>query len=543
MSTPAADEEPHQQVSIFLLRDRYLSAFQTSFPASTGTQIVLSSELEGYFVPVPDDPAPPSWLSHVLTLLPPGTVIDLSGQHPGGILTLKYKNRNFVLTFGHAWAKLKNIWLEPNFGMRVALNCISRDQLTEVKAEQVFAAWHLSNERSPMPTSVGKFSIEGNRDLVHMIEGRPDATTELLLGSKIRGGVSLKASINFKKLSLTLDLIILLEQKTDYKTKWPEIDNLHLVNDNLTLATLNTNLDTHLKNTTQVLTTILVAPTQKNTSIPYATSYAIGRLTKIGKSGRVSSPYLMIGNWVGYLNGLGKTADLINAHSTPVHFLDEKDQEIAKSSLFDCIGFETTITSATGTPTHYVLSAGWWYEASHNFITTVNAELATLATPSTHPLRPWNGTDVEGVYNASCISPGNGLYLYDAKNVHFGGGQSKFEFCDLFHEPTMTLFFIKHVGASNHLSHLVEQVRRTVELVFGIDSTFRTKLAAKSNIVHPSVSTTWLTANRPRPGDINLCLVSMGRNYSDFPFFAKCGLARLLKDLRKGSHSVSFLSV
>jgi uncharacterized protein (TIGR04141 family) len=56
------------------------------------------------------------------------------------------------------------------------------------------------------------------------------------------------------------------------------------------------------------------------------------------------------------------------------------------------------------------------------------------------------------------------------------------------------------------------------------------------------VPTNWIE-NKPKNGDWNLCLVSLGKNQNDLPFFAKCGLARLRRELRRQGHEVSFLKV
>ena len=66
----------------------------------------------------------------------------------------------------HAWQKLENRWLQIDFGLRVALNTIPRDKLIGVRAEQVFAKWHIASERAPRASFVDEFGVEFDRDLV-----------------------------------------------------------------------------------------------------------------------------------------------------------------------------------------------------------------------------------------------------------------------------------------------------------------------------------------------------------------------------------------
>jgi uncharacterized protein (TIGR04141 family) len=59
----------------------------------------------------------------------------------------------------------------------------------------------------------------------------------------------------------------------------------------------------------------------------------------------------------------------------------------------------------------------------------------------------------------------------------YGGNQSKFEFCDLLYMQSKTMYFPKIASKSSGMSHLVEQVRRTTELLFSADGTYRQALA------------------------------------------------------------------
>lgn len=118
--------------------------------------------------------------------------------------------------------------------------------------------------------------------------------------------------------------------------------------------------------------------------------------------------------WQSYLNQQKLPLTVYSAKSTSVHFLDEKQERVFVSNIYDCIGFETSVDE-DGSTGDYVLSSGRWYRASSSFIASVNQELMRLAVPDRHPLKPWNSTDDEGVYNSSCTLGSASLYLFDAK--------------------------------------------------------------------------------------------------------------------------------
>lgn len=77
-------------------------------------------------------------------------------------------------------------------------------------------------------------------------------------------------------------------------------------------------------------------------------------------------------------------------------------------------------------------------------------------------------------------------------------------------------------------------------MLFSVDDAYRRKLAPILRAKH--ASTEWL-ADRPRQGDWNICLVSMGREKMELPFFARCGLAKLWRELRRQGHLVSYQAV
>jgi uncharacterized protein (TIGR04141 family) len=187
-----------------------------------------------------------------------------------------------------------------------------------------------------------------------------------------------------------------------------------------------------------------------------------------------------------------------------------------------------------------VLSSGTWYEVVPDFVGRVNKYIAKIAGPPTQPL-PWNQVETEPEYNQRCGgSPG--FLHFDSADVLFGGGQSKFEFCDFLHVNSKTLYFAKIASKSSGMSHLVEQTRRTAELLFNTDGAYRAELIKAFRKYHPTADTSWLKS-RPDNGDRNLCMVSLGRPSAKLPFFAKCSLWRVHKDLTERGHKVFFTAV
>lgn len=521
--------ETTTSLSIFLLKQGKEKDFDRDVGDDRTARLPLASPLEGFFSPLRAEAKDPTWAPAVSGLLQPPGVIDLDTQSPGGLLFVRVKGRAFVLTFGHAWMKLRNEWLEHDFGRRVALNLMKEDSLLELRTEQVFAKWHLASERAPRGSSVDSFGVEFDRDMVSVVEG---LSTEDMFGRAIRGGTNLRVAIDIDDLAAILDRSLIEFASNAYQKRWPDIDNLVAVRDPVIVDTLEKALDAELSAGQGPKKVVLFTPQQRKGDSLVVSSYVIGRLSKTPPL----TPYLTFGAWEGYAKKRKLSASVATAKMMTVHMMDEGAQELGECNVFECFGYEGSLN---GRP--YVLSSGIWFEVVPTFLKRINDTVKGIPAPA-KLLTAWNQVDDEGTYNESCAKKDKSLLHFDKKDVWYGGGQSRFEFCDLMHLGTKRLYFVKVPSKSSGMSHLVEQTRRTVELFFGPDPGFRTALEKKIKKLNAKADTTW-TKTRPRPGEWKLCFVSMGRSAAQLPFFARCSLANAYRDLRNLGHDVEYQQV
>jgi uncharacterized protein (TIGR04141 family) len=518
--------ERRTSLSIYLLKPPERASWDQLFAEGE----LLTGGLEGKFVALPSQPRAPNWFIALRQYLANPDNVGLTGQAPAGLLLVERGDHSFAVTFGHAWQQLETQWLVPDFGRRVALNAVPPAKVLELSTEQVFAKWHLARERSPRAAPFHEFGIDLDRDLVGAIEGVP---SEAIFGGVVRGSTSLRMTIPMHSLGAALDRAAILYASDRYKKTWPEIDNLAPVGDALEVAKLDDLLDQDLRSGKAKASAILFTPIVRNgEGNNAASSYVFGRRT----AGQPIAPYLLYGSWTNYLSRSGKTPNLIHAKGTPVHMFDESGDVFETTSVYDCLGYEVSNGG-----TQCILSSGTWFEATHDFLRSTNQTLGRLATPIIR-LPSWDGVTNEEDYNRACCANGSGLMHFDRKIINFGGGQSKFEFCDFMHPKRNVLFFAKILSRSSDCSHLVEQVRRTTQLLFSPDDAFRKRLRKAIRKHYPSSSTAWLKS-RPTVGSWSLCLVSLGPKLSDLPLFAKCGIARLVKELDNAGHPASFLAV
>ena len=529
MARPVTPLDVPIGLTIFLLKTDQVNEFEKVFGPQHPQATVLNGAhgLNGHFIPLPSSPTTPKWARAITDLLGPPGVASLHAQSPGGLLVVREEPRTFVVTFGYAWQKLEADWKEADFGRRVALNTIDPDSLVEIRSEQVFAKWHFASDRAPRATTVDEFGVEFDRDLVATIEGVPRHKS---LGKTVRGGTSLRLNLPLAGLAEVLKRSDGWFRSNQYRTRWPDIDNLTPVRERALTAQLEARLDEDLRSGVAQKKLVLFTPFYRDDAIT-VDSYVVGRKTDTAPT----RPYLTVGAWTDYLDRHGLSPSVLEARHTPIHLVEEASEAPKKCSIFECFGYEVSLNKR-----QYVLSSGIWYQVELDFLNRVKSTVEAIEPPPVK-LPAWDPVESEPAYNKRCAA-GVGLLGFDAKNVWFGGGQSKFEFCDLLHPQSQTMYFVKMVSKSSGMSHLVEQVRRTSELVFSADVAFRAKLKAKFAALHKEADASWLDS-RPRHSDWALCLISLGQRVTDLPFFAKCSLVKLHKDMVARGHRVYFGNV
>jgi uncharacterized protein (TIGR04141 family) len=515
-------------LSIYLLKQDRVSAFEKDLHVSPQTVLPLVPPLDGYVLPLPVNQTIPQWVGVLNSVLQNPTALSLTGSSPAALMVVRLGPETFVLTFGHAWMKLDDDWKENDFGRRVALNSIRPDKLVEIEIEQVFAKWHVARERAPRASAVDEFGVEFDRDLVASVGGLPSYK---IFGKKLRGGTSLRVDVEFSTLGDVLDRSSQLFKSTAYRKYWPDIDNLSVVSGQGLIDKLEARFDDELKGGTAEKNLVMFAPTYLREEVDAIDSYVFGRMTKAP----VTIPYLFVQSWLSYLEREKLEKTVSEAKTTAVHLLDNDNEPLKRYSVFQCFGYELSFGGK-----HYILSSGVWWEVSQSFLTKVNKQVTDLRPPQI-VLPAWNQVESEGEYNERCAQ-GTGFTFYDAKKFWYGGGQSQLEFCDVLHLNSKTLYFAKIPTKSSGMSHLVEQVRRTIELFFSPDDEYRKELKRLTKVLHKGLSVDWIET-RPRQGDWNICLVSLGKTAAQLPFFARCGLFNISRTLRRAGHNVSFLKV
>lgn len=345
--------------SVYLLRrGRTAEALVALTACAVSVHPMVDAVPGGKFFVLPADSVEPKWLSPVSALLGDGGV-DIQGQSPGAILCVPYGGRTFLLPFGYGHTKIKDEWVEPEFGKVVALCVVPQGTVREMRSEQVFARRHIASERAPRAAAVREFGFEADRDLVAAVEGAPESAYSLTFGTRVRGGLALKLDLCFDRLLDSLGEILARYDSNEHEQRWPQANTLVPVRDDVKIQQLDALLDAELLRPRPEDRIALAAPSERIGDKPYPHHFVVGRLSK----NSATSPYLTFSGWLSFLSKRSETASTLSAHSTKVHLLDETKEEVGTCSMYQCLGAEVQQAGKT-----YVLSSGSWFMANQQFI-------------------------------------------------------------------------------------------------------------------------------------------------------------------------------
>jgi uncharacterized protein (TIGR04141 family) len=138
----------------------------------------------------------------------------------------------------------------------------------------------------------------------------------------------MRLEASFSKLGEVLDKSAMLFRSSAYKKRWPEVANVTPVNDLGMIEKLDACLDSEFESGEAQKKLVLFTPAHRhNEELPLAHSYVFGRMSKKP----TTSPYMLVGSWISFLEGKGRSPSTSEAKENRIHLLDEGVHTAANS--------------------------------------------------------------------------------------------------------------------------------------------------------------------------------------------------------------------
>lgn len=390
-------------------------------------------------------------------------------------ITINKATRIFALTFGYSFHDLNHDNLDWEFYLRVALNSLAKEGLKSIDSTNTELANQQRIQSSDI-SSLIELNYDENADILKSITGVTEEEYKTDMGSRISAGSSLQ--INPKKpiedMPAFCKKLLAIYNKSDYKSKFPEIGNIELIRDPSLIRTLEGNLVNLLNEQFS---------TGKDTGVSVmlgeivdynqAIEFSFGYKTRIEKD---THTFLLLSDLNSYLKNQIKLSaiSLDDIKNISIHLTDpdENPQRPKKMALMSNLVCETNIKGQK-----YYLDGGKWYHINSNFLNNISRAIDDICTPTELPKYTLDGSN-EGEYNKSACKENQNRLCLDKDNLHIKG--YPIEACDIFEKKEEELIFhcVKISTRSSSLSHLFNQGYNAVRLI-KIDLEIREKFIKK----------------------------------------------------------------
>jgi uncharacterized protein (TIGR04141 family) len=505
-----------QRLTVYLLRgindaDDALAKDKTHTKVSVDPAMGLS----GYFYYVSTPPRTPGWVSYIRGVAP--QLPTLSSSSASGLLIVEAHDHYFALTFGYGRSLLDLSKIEPQFGLKVALNRIDPTQLRSLDTKTFEDLVVTRTTQTSKSTELPTFGIDISSDILRAVTGEPRDPS---LSKKLSGAdpLVLGTTRSASGLPNILAEILAAHAEETYKDNFAWIDHLSLVGDTALIDLLDTRLAGQL-----------AAGDTGGThmAMPETLNWEEIEAFKITGSQTLFDDL----DLDEYLTALGQkrsdiTVSKLKGRRVAVKFTRSGDTD-GRWTLYNCLVSEQRVDGQL-----YVLIEGRWLAVSDTLAEEVDAFARSLPASRTNLLDS-NAGEVERDYNQRMATePTGNLLLLDAKIAVPGGASSGIEFCDLLSSDG-ELIHIKRKSRSSTLSHLFAQGQVSANTFLG-DGTFRDRVRQRiEEVVPPALQDKWLalvpgsanTVDRSKYSVSYAVIANSEKSGADWlPFFSKLNL-------------------
>ena len=452
----------------------------------------------------------------------------------------------FLLAFGMGYHDINESNLNKNFGMIVAKNAVDPQKISSVDA--VSLVNQMKSRIQPAESeSLGFIGLDYDSTQLKNLVGVPEKKYENTM-SHISGTKSLRVTNRFTadKLDCLLESIIDIYESDGSKGKFPELENIVLIEDENLVATLDKNL---IDKTGFLSKDVLLNwPDIVDSDKDYTYQFVFEK-KKSDEWEKASKNFLSF-----FLKAEQLSMDASFLEKVKVVQIDHSEENLRKSlNLKNCLFYCCDLSGEK-----YGLHDGSWYCFNKNFEKNLDVFLEQFIVDKPPYLSDFNhqaepDTDkrsiklekkwwVEDSYNRSQENIASKVFLLDKNNAQ--EKKSKLELCDLLHfeDASVKLIHNKLDTTSATLSHLFNQGAIAAESLGYVG--FKSQLKNKLNEILGNFSRKKLTKKETDLIDkgrfeVLYCIITSKVNYSDskkkkinyLPLFSKIALRNAIRRL------------
>lgn len=436
--------------SIFLLKEGYdaANALRKDHPLEDDVKSKNLPKGAALYV-LDSEPRAPWWRQFF------GIDKNLTQVTKGALVFLPVGDRCFALSFGHVSHNLIDYCYEYDFGLRVTLNSLDPQKLKSTDTLDPGAAKR-QRTQLPIESELTVFDFDRDSTILRSLTGKVrDEHKDLFRHATGGSNLRISSDVAADGLAELCQELLGLYQSDQYKTSFPEIQNIMPVRDPSQVEALNERLMVAFK----------ARDPELNITVPEIINYSDNLYASFSGAGR-SLVYddVFIGRYYEYLDAhkidpAAMSADHLRQHALVL--TDEDGNARDRYSIFKSLVFDTSLDGVAGETFH--LCEGNWYRIDDNYIERLSTYLDPLCLPSDLP--PYDH-ESEGKYNEAVAVGDASIACLDTRSIS-PVGQTAIEPCDLLvvRNGLAVFYHVKVSTLSAQLSHLFNQGVNSVELM------------------------------------------------------------------------------
>lgn len=437
---------------------------------------------------------------------------------------LAYKDtlKRFVISFGGAESMINTEYLEPRFGLKIALNLA--DKIFSISKNSISTTMARIRETAIQDQELSDFVFDLEEDLLKGIVVKPKKNT--ITESNIAGniGLSISTEKSFDDIDFVLTQCMDYYNGEEYKTNYPFLDNMIELNpkSDLIMKIYDLILDS-IKN--KEIDKVWFAPLD-DINWEVVESYSFYKY-RISKNKRSTLDVVNSINFDTIYSYIIEDIDVINDLKILKKYkiiINSTNGEYSNKmwSFFDCMYASITLKDK-----HYVLNEGSVYEIKQEFYKDYEKSYQKLDIFPSLPTGLKSQTERDYLEVVCDLDPN--LLLVDQKLVYRNRGS--FEPCDIFKIDEKNFIHVKKYGSSKILSHLFAQAIVSADLF--MNNSFKDDVIKNLNSICYDDSFKYLTYS---DCIVTMAIITEKEIPSDgllkIPFFSMVNVVRTVEQIK-----------
>ncbi len=429
--------------------------------------------------------------------------------------------RIFAVTFGHGKSLLNMDSMQPDFGLKTALNILDHNGLRTIDVKTIEEGTIHTRKQTSKLGNLQQFGLDVSRDLLNAVTGLSIDST---LAKRVSGANSLALAgvrLDFNQIEAWCRRIFEAYNNGRYMGGFSWIDNLSDVSRQKSLCE---SLDQILlgKLTTRDLAKVHLAPPEI-----VAWNRVSGFVYNIDGQDDVvySDPDINE-----FLTCLGDSLQDLTVDRLHKKFKliaqDDNGQNTEEWPIYSCLVFEADFENNT-----YVLTNGSWFRVANDFAAEVNNYVVGIRTCDLDIPEVPEGLD-EPAYNRYVPTVDPEIANMDRIEARVADETYGVEFCDLLSRSNH-LIHVKRWSSSSTMSHLFNQGLVSARALLS-DAAFRERVSQRIPPSHRAIAEL-ISAGRPQSSgfEVVYAIIHKNRNTqpAELPFFTKLCLKQACTQL------------